>query len=60
MGAGYYDRTLENKKKCKLYGVAYQFQRVDYIESDSWDVPLDSVITQRAIYWRETPQDDPD
>ncbi|TAL64819.1 MAG: 5-formyltetrahydrofolate cyclo-ligase [Legionella sp.] len=53
MGAGYYDRTLANQSNSTLYGIAYQFQRVDYIEPESWDVPLDAVITQRAIYWRE-------
>lgn len=53
MGAGYYDRSLEHKKKGLLFGVGYQFQRVDYIEPQPWDVPLDAVITQRALYWRE-------
>ncbi|HAT1757502.1 TPA: 5-formyltetrahydrofolate cyclo-ligase [Legionella pneumophila subsp. pneumophila] len=52
MGSGYYDRTLSNKSKAHLLGVAYQFQRVDYIEPRPWDVPLDAVITQKAIYWR--------
>jgi 5-formyltetrahydrofolate cyclo-ligase len=53
MGAGYYDRTFKDKSEnCKLFGVAYQFQRVDYIQPHSWDIPLDAVITQRAIYWR--------
>jgi 5-formyltetrahydrofolate cyclo-ligase len=52
MGAGYYDRTLENKKKGTFIGVAYQFQRVDFLEPQSWDVPLDAVVTQKAIYWR--------
>jgi 5-formyltetrahydrofolate cyclo-ligase len=52
MGAGYYDRTLENKPTIPLFGVAYQFQRVDFIEPQSWDIPLDAVITQNAIYWR--------
>ncbi|MFO3148420.1 5-formyltetrahydrofolate cyclo-ligase, partial [Legionella pneumophila serogroup 1] len=52
MGSGYYDRTLANKSKAHLLGVAYQFQRVDYIEPRPWDVPLDAVITQKAIYWR--------
>lgn len=51
MGAGYYDRTFQNKKMCSLIGVAYQFQRVDYIEPNSWDIPLNGVVTQRAIYW---------
>lgn len=52
MGAGYYDRTLENRKKAFFLGVAYQFQRVDFINAEPWDVPLDAVVTQKAIYWR--------
>lgn len=52
MGAGYYDRTLQGKKTGLLLGVAYQFQRVDFIEPQPWDVPLDAVITQKAIYKR--------
>lgn len=52
MGAGYYDRTFKDKAGCTLFGVAYQFQRVDFIQPQSWDIPLDAVITQRAIYWR--------
>jgi 5-formyltetrahydrofolate cyclo-ligase len=51
MGSGYYDRTFQGKKNCTLFGVAYQFQRVDYIEPHPWDIPLNAVITQRAIYW---------
>ncbi len=53
MGAGYYDRSLEHNNKCLLIGIAYQFQRVDYIEPQPWDIPLDAVITQNALYWRE-------
>ena len=52
MGAGYYDRTLENKQHRNLFGVAFQFQQVDFIEPQPWDIPLDAVITQKAIYWR--------
>lgn len=52
MGAGYYDRTFQNKTNCCLIGIAYQFQRVDYIEPNSWDIPLNAVVTQRAVYWR--------
>ncbi len=39
MGAGYYDRTLENKKSGCFIGVAYQFQRVDFIEAQPWIFP---------------------
>ncbi|MCW8398766.1 5-formyltetrahydrofolate cyclo-ligase [Legionella sp. PATHC038] len=51
MGAGYYDRTFKGKENCPLFGVAYQFQRVDSIEPEPWDIQLNAVITQRAIYW---------
>lgn len=51
MGAGYYDRTLKDKEKCTLFGVAYQFQCVNYLEPQPWDIQLNAVITQRTIYW---------
>jgi 5-formyltetrahydrofolate cyclo-ligase len=54
MGAGYYDRTLKNKIKASLFGVGYQFQRVDFINPQPWDVPMDAVITQKAIYRRHS------
>lgn len=53
MGAGYYDRTLINKRNSLIIGVGYQFQRVEFLEAQSWDIPLDAVITQKAIYWRQ-------
>ncbi|MDI1352812.1 MAG: 5-formyltetrahydrofolate cyclo-ligase [bacterium] len=52
MGAGYYDRTLEHKKPRNLIGVAYQFQYLDFIEPNPWDIPMDAVITEQMIYWR--------
>lgn len=51
-GAGYYDRTLESMRPKHLFGVAFQFQLVDFINPQHWDIPLDAVITQKAIYWR--------
>jgi 5-formyltetrahydrofolate cyclo-ligase len=56
MGAGYYDRTLEKKRLKNLFGVGFQFQLVDFIDPEPWDIPMDAVITQKAIYWRN-PQD---
>lgn len=52
MGAGYYDRTLSHKPKTLLLGIAYEFQRLDYIESQAWDVPMDAIITQKNTYIR--------
>lgn len=53
MGAGYYDRTLERHRAQCLIGVAYEFQRLDYIKPQPWDVPLMAVVTERAIYWSQ-------
>jgi len=54
MGAGFYDRvfsTLRHRRPL-LWGVAYELQKVEHLPVDPWDVPLDAVITERAIYRR--------
>ncbi len=56
MGGGYYDRTLSfllrrnTWMKPKLVGLAYDFQKVDVIKPQPWDVPLSCIITETAIY----------
>lgn len=56
MGGGYYDRTLSFLKhrrrwrRPRLYGIAYEFQKVERLESAPWDVPLAGVITERRLY----------
>ena len=58
MGGGYYDRTFgflrhrRHWKKPRLLGVAYDFQRVPHLTQQSWDVPLDAVATDAALYLR--------
>lgn len=59
MGAGYYDRTFSYKlqspeKKPWLVGVAYGFQQVDHIAPQAWDIPLDLIITEHQIFWRDS------
>lgn len=56
MGQGYYDRSLKilNHRKAwrrpLLTGIAYEFQCVDKIDSEPWDVPLQFALTdKRAI-----------
>ncbi|MEA3291850.1 MAG: 5-formyltetrahydrofolate cyclo-ligase [Pseudomonadota bacterium] len=56
MGGGYYDATLAFRR-CRsryrrpyLIGLAHDFQRVDSIQSQPWDVPLDGVMTDGEIY----------
>lgn len=56
MGGGYYDRTFAFRmtrnglRGPKLVGLAHDFQRRDSLPLESWDVPLDSVVTDRTCY----------
>ncbi|NPA40925.1 MAG: 5-formyltetrahydrofolate cyclo-ligase [Aquificae bacterium] len=47
-GKGYYDRLLKRVKAPKV-GVAYSFQVVECIPADSWDVPIDILITEKEV-----------
>lgn len=55
MGGGYYDRYFSfllrslSGRKPKLVGVAYDFQEVEFLENDKWDVPLDAVVTESQL-----------
>jgi len=55
MGGGYYDRALsfkhseEQPSKPLLIGLAYSFQQIEGLQSDTWDVPLDVIITEETI-----------
>lgn len=53
MGGGYYDRTLANfangALQPVLVGVGYQFQLVEKIETQPWDVPLDWIATDAGL-----------
>ena len=56
MGAGYYDRSFAflGKRtrlyKPKLVGLAYEFQKQGALDVNSWDIPLDAIVTESAIY----------
>lgn len=54
MGAGYYDRTLAEKKRGLLIGVAYQFQHEPFLKDQEWDIPLNAVVTPKKLYWSQT------
>lgn len=43
-GKGFYDRTLP-LLGCSKVGLAFDWQIVDEVPSDPWDVPLDAVVT---------------
>lgn len=62
MGGGFYDRTLSflrqrhSWRKPRLIGLAYEFQRVDRLPSQEWDVPLDAIVTEDRIYLPDVPK----
>ena len=54
-GGGFYDRALASLRagsgadRPAAIGVAYSFQQVAEVPRDSWDVPLDAVVTDTGI-----------
>lgn len=56
VGGGYYDRTFaflnepETERSVKLVGFAFELQKLDSIEPQSWDVRLDAVVTESNLY----------
>lgn len=55
MGGGFYDRSFAFRREpgCDrplLIGVAHELQRVDALVPEPWDVRLDMVVTDQAIY----------
>ncbi len=55
MGGGFYDRSfafLRSRRhwlKPHLVGMAYDFQRVDCLQHQPWDVPLQGVVTEKGF-----------
>jgi 5-formyltetrahydrofolate cyclo-ligase len=55
-GAGFYDRSLQRLRRTRIWrrprlvGLAYEFQRVPSIDAHPWDIPVDAVLTERALY----------
>ena len=55
MGAGFYDRSFAFRnqtaqlKRPLLIGLAHHSQEANSIISDSWDVTLDAIITDREL-----------
>jgi 5-formyltetrahydrofolate cyclo-ligase len=56
MGGGFYDRTLsymqhrQHWKKPTLIGLAHEIQKVGQLKVQSWDIPLDQIVTERRRY----------
>ncbi len=55
MGGGYYDRTFAFKQgsehlRPQLLGIAHELQGVECLPTENWDIPLNGIITDSAIY----------
>lgn len=56
MGGGYYDRALAFmqqqawRKKPLLIGIAHDFQELDFIPTEAWDIPLSLIVTNKRCY----------
>jgi len=56
MGGGFYDRSLAFLKtrqhwhKPNLIGVAYDFQKQSKLETNSWDIAMQAVVTEKSLY----------
>lgn len=56
MGGGYYDRTFAFKQQRKglagptLIGLAHELQKVERLPVESWDIPLNLIVTDQSSY----------
>jgi 5-formyltetrahydrofolate cyclo-ligase len=56
MGGGYYDRSLaflrarQHWRRPRLIGLAFECQKLAAVPHDDWDVPLDAIVTETALY----------
>jgi len=53
-GGGFFDRTLASlAKKPVVIGISYELARLETIYPQSWDIPMDYVVTERGVYRRD-------
>ena len=53
-GAGFFDLTLASlPKRPVVIGVGYELGKIPSIHPQSWDVPMDWVVTERGVYRRD-------
>jgi 5-formyltetrahydrofolate cyclo-ligase len=53
-GGGFFDRTLAAlAKKPFTVGISYELARLETIHPQSWDIPMDYVVTERGVYRRD-------
>jgi 5-formyltetrahydrofolate cyclo-ligase len=56
MGGGFYDRSFAFRgnpahlPRPLLLGLAYELQKVAELPRQDWDIPLDGIVTEQAVY----------
>ena len=56
MGGGFYDRSFAFRNnpahlpRPLLLGLAYELQKVAELFRQAWDIPLDGIVTEQAVY----------
>ena len=56
MGGGFYDRSLAyrqsrtHSRRPRLIGLAHELQRVEQLATNSWDIPLDMIATEKRVF----------
>jgi 5-formyltetrahydrofolate cyclo-ligase len=51
-GGGHYDRYLAANLLARRIGLAWEVQRLERIDPQPWDVALDAIVTDCALYTR--------
>ncbi|HEY5441911.1 MAG TPA: 5-formyltetrahydrofolate cyclo-ligase, partial [Candidatus Saccharimonadales bacterium] len=49
-GGGYYDKFLAGQPQAKKIGVCFEQAKVKNFTPESYDVPLNVIVTEQAIY----------
>ena len=49
-GGGYYDAYFARRPQTKRVGLAYSAQLADMLPCEPWDIPLQSVVTEKGIF----------
>ena len=53
-GGGFFDRTLAKlPQKPSVIGISYELSKIATIHPQSWDIPLDWIVTERGVYRRD-------
>ena len=52
-GGGHYDRYLAAHPHALRIGVAWEAQRVDSIDPQPWDVPMDAILTEAGFHVKD-------